>query len=204
MSPSQTSNHSLLISHYDPPLEHYPQADSPRKREQRFKAGDMTFTTFEGLLVKLEGDIDQGVEYYKKALYYNWHYADAMYNLGVAYGEMLKLDMAIVFYELAFHFNPHCAEACNNLGVIYKDCDNLDKVVECYQLALSIKPNFSQSLNNLGVVYTVQGKMDVVASMIEKAIVANPTYAEAYNNLVIINLQNLHCRTKGCEDPIQR
>lgn len=43
--------------------------------------------------VKLEGDIDQGVEYYKKALYYNWHYADAMYNLGVAYGEMLKFDM---------------------------------------------------------------------------------------------------------------
>ncbi|KAF5954068.1 hypothetical protein HYC85_006924 [Camellia sinensis] len=122
-----------------------------------------------GTKVKLEGDIDQGVEYYKKALYYNWHYADAMYNLGVAYGEMLKFDMAIVFYELAFHFNPHCAEACNNLG-----------------LALSIKPNFSQSLNNLGVVYTVQGKMDAAASMIEKAIVANPTYAEAYNNLGVL------------------
>ncbi|XP_057507242.1 probable UDP-N-acetylglucosamine--peptide N-acetylglucosaminyltransferase SPINDLY isoform X2 [Actinidia eriantha] len=139
-----------------------------------------------GTKVKLEGDINQGVAYYKKALYYNWHYADAMYNLGVAYGEMLKSDMAIVFYELAFHFNPHCAEACNNLGVIYKDRDNLDKAVECYQLALSIKPNFSQSLNNLGVVYTVQGKMDAAASMIEKAIVANPTYAEAYNNLGVL------------------
>ncbi|CAL9174116.1 unnamed protein product [Musa hybrid cultivar] len=136
-----------------------------------------------GTKVKLEGDINQGVAYYKKALYYNWHYADAMYNLGVAYGEMLKFDMAIVFYELALHFNPHCAEACNNLGVIYKDRDNLDKAVECYQMALSIKPNFSQSLNNLGVVFTVQGKMDAAASMIEKAIIANPTYAEAYNNL---------------------
>ncbi|KAI5560800.1 hypothetical protein BDE02_16G071600 [Populus trichocarpa] len=139
-----------------------------------------------GTKVKLEGDISQGVAYYKKALYYNWHYADAMYNLGVAYGEMLKFEMAIVFYELAFNFNPHCAEACNNLGVIYKDRDNLDKAVECYQLALSIKPNFSQSLNNLGVVYTVQGKMDAAASMIEKAIMANPTYAEAYNNLGVL------------------
>ncbi|KAL7096559.1 hypothetical protein ACP275_10G086600 [Erythranthe tilingii] len=139
-----------------------------------------------GTKVKLEGDINQGIAYYKKALYYNWHYADAMYNLGVAYGEMLMFDMAIVFYELAFHFNPHCAEACNNLGVIYKDRDNLDKAVECYQMALSIKPNFSQSLNNLGVVYTVQGKMDAAASMIEKAIVANPTYAEAYNNLGVL------------------
>ncbi|XP_010543807.1 PREDICTED: probable UDP-N-acetylglucosamine--peptide N-acetylglucosaminyltransferase SPINDLY [Tarenaya hassleriana] len=139
-----------------------------------------------GTKIKLEGDVNQGVAYYKKALYYNWHYADAMYNLGVAYGEMLKFDMAIVFYELALHFNPHCAEACNNLGVIYKDRDNLDKAVECYQMALSIKPNFAQSLNNLGVVYTVQGKMDAAASMIEKAILANPTYAEAYNNLGVL------------------
>ncbi|KAJ6791412.1 putative UDP-N-acetylglucosamine--peptide N-acetylglucosaminyltransferase SPINDLY [Iris pallida] len=139
-----------------------------------------------GTKVKLEGDINQGVAYYKKALFYNWHYADAMYNLGVAYGEMLKFDMAIVFYELALHFNPHCAEACNNLGVIYKDRDNLDKAVECYQMALTIKPNFSQSLNNLGVVYTVQGKIDVAASMIEKAIAANSTYAEAYNNLGVL------------------
>lgn len=139
-----------------------------------------------GTKVKLEGDINQGVAFYKKALCYNWHYADAMYNLGVAYGEMLKFDMAIVFYELALHFNPHCAEACNNLGVIYKDRDNLDKAVECYQLALSIKPNFSQSLNNLGVVFTVQGKIDAAASMIEKAIVANPSYAEAYNNLGVL------------------
>ncbi|PKA66821.1 putative UDP-N-acetylglucosamine--peptide N-acetylglucosaminyltransferase SPINDLY [Apostasia shenzhenica] len=139
-----------------------------------------------GTKVKLEGDISRGVELYKKALCYNWRYADAMYNLGVAYGEMLKFDMAIVFYELALHFNPHCAEACNNLGVIYKDRDNLDKAVECYQMALSIKPNFSQSLNNLGVVYTVQGKIDAAASMIEKAISANPTYAEAYNNLGVL------------------
>ncbi|WVZ91664.1 hypothetical protein U9M48_037807 [Paspalum notatum var. saurae] len=139
-----------------------------------------------GTKVKIEGDLNQGVAYYKKALFYNWHYADAMYNLGVAYGEMLDFEMAVVFYELALHFNPRCAEACNNLGVIYKDRDNLDKAVECYQMALSIRPNFSQSLNNLGVVYTVQGKMDAAASMIEKAIIANPTYAEAYNNLGVL------------------
>ncbi|KAL6570227.1 hypothetical protein OROMI_014741 [Orobanche minor] len=46
--------------------------------------------------VRLEGDIDQGVAHYNKALYYNWHYADAMYNLCVAYGEMLRLDMGCV------------------------------------------------------------------------------------------------------------
>jgi len=59
--------------------------------------------------VKLEGDISQGVAYYKKALYYNWHYADAMYNLGVAYGEMLKFEMVSDLWEfyhvLVLHLN---------------------------------------------------------------------------------------------------
>lgn len=48
--------------------------------------------------VKLEGDINQGVAYYKKALYYNCRYADAMYNLGVAYGEMLKFETVSYSY----------------------------------------------------------------------------------------------------------
>eukprot|EP00850_Spirogloea_muscicola_P015052 SM000112S23994 [mRNA] locus=s112:225802:238896:- [translate_table: standard] len=140
-----------------------------------------------GTKVKLEGSILEGIAYYKKALLYNSHYADAMYNLGVAYGELLNFDTAVVMYELALHFNPQCAEACNNLGVIYKDRDNLERAVECYQMALRIKPKFSQSLNNLGVVFTVQGKMDLALSMIQSAILANPNYAEAYNNLGVLH-----------------
>lgn len=55
----------------------------------------------------MEGDIDQGIAYYKKALYYNWHYADAMYNLGVAYGEMLKFDMVSIFYFLLLQWKAY-------------------------------------------------------------------------------------------------
>ena len=52
--------------------------------------------------VKLEGDIHQGIAHYKKALLYNWHYADAMYNLGVAYGELLKFDMVSVTWVFEY------------------------------------------------------------------------------------------------------
>ncbi|KAL6564624.1 hypothetical protein OROMI_016074 [Orobanche minor] len=132
--------------------------------------------------IRLEGDINQGVAHYNKALCYNWHYADAMYNLGVAYGEMLRLDMddvllmqAIIFYELAFHFNPHYVETCNNLGVIHKDRDNLDRAVQCYQAKhLSTKPNFSQSLDNLGDVYTVQIIASSFLSCLIQGVVLTP------------------------------
>ncbi|KAF5952024.1 hypothetical protein HYC85_009968 [Camellia sinensis] len=91
--------------------------------------------------VKLEGDIDQGVEYYKKALYYNWHYDDAMYNLGVAYGEMLKFDMgkmdvAASMIEKAIVANPTYAEAYNNLGVLYRDAGNITLAIESYEQCL--------------------------------------------------------------------
>ncbi|KAI7987316.1 Ribosomal RNA small subunit methyltransferase I [Camellia lanceoleosa] len=86
--------------------------------------------------VKLEGDIDQGVEYYKKALYYNWHYANAMYNLGVAYGEMLKFDMgkmdvAASMIEKAIVANPIYAEAYNNLDK-RKGTSVMSQVVHSY------------------------------------------------------------------------
>ena len=58
--------------------------------------------------MKLEGDVKSGVEHYKKALLYNSQYADAMYNLGVAYGEMLKfdkvMDLSLALFPFSFVF----------------------------------------------------------------------------------------------------
>lgn len=66
--------------------------------------------------VKLEGDINQGVAYYKKALFYNWHYADAMYNLGVAYGEMLKFDkVSLIHYNIL-----HLVESVMSCLILYR------------------------------------------------------------------------------------
>ncbi|WJX89574.1 hypothetical protein P8452_71560 [Trifolium repens] len=70
--------------------------------------------------VKLEGDINQGVAFYKKAFSCNWHYAGAMYNLGVAYSEMHKFAMAILYNptSLLCQSNPTLVIViCNNLNV---------------------------------------------------------------------------------------
>lgn len=66
----------------------------------------------------MEGDINQGVTYYKKALYYNWHYADAMYNLGVAYGEMLKFDMVIKINFMVHVFLFQTYSFPRDMGVV--------------------------------------------------------------------------------------
>lgn len=139
-----------------------------------------------GTQIKTQGNIKEGVRLYKKALVYNPYYADAYYNLGVAYGEQFKYDKALVYYQLAISFNPRCAEAYNNLGVIYKDRENLDKAIYFYSKALEVNPNFSQTLNNIGVIYTVVGKMTEAHEYTRRAIEANPNYAEAYNNMGVL------------------
>ena len=56
-----------------------------------------------GTKFKMEGKIQEGIESYIKALYYNCCYADAYYNLGVANGEQGQLEKAAVGKFNLFH-----------------------------------------------------------------------------------------------------
>lgn len=67
-----------------------------------------------------------GVALYERSLTYNAKHAKALYNLGVACGEMGHVSRAIFLYELAIHFDPSCAEAWNNLGVLQRDLGNFE------------------------------------------------------------------------------
>lgn len=73
-----------------------------------------------GTRAKLAGRLAEGISLYERALSLCPRHPDALYNMGVAHGEMGQLDKAIFFYEMAVAVAPGCAEAHNNLGVIYK------------------------------------------------------------------------------------
>ncbi|KAL6528947.1 hypothetical protein OROMI_028833 [Orobanche minor] len=105
-------------------------------------------------MVKLEGDINRGVAFYKKALYYNWHYADAMYNLGVAYGDMLKFDMAIV---LLCQSNP--TQSLNNLGVVYTVQGKMDAAASMIEKAIIANPIYAEAYTNLGLLKMSCGRV---------------------------------------------
>jgi Flp pilus assembly protein TadD len=145
-----------------------------------------------GTKVKAEGSVKRGIQLYKEALVYHPQYANAFYNLGVAYGEQHRYDRALLFYSLAIQFNQFCCEAYNNMGVILKDQDNLVRAISSYKQALRINPKFSQTLNNLAVVYTVQGDVEKARTHLEQALAVNPEYAEAYNNLGVLYVLCVH------------
>eukprot|EP01052_Picozoa_sp_SAG31_P037290 SAG31_NODE_4793_length_2953_cov_14.309741_4_plen_276_part_00 len=134
-----------------------------------------------------EQDAKAAIKHYKRALTYCPTYADAYYNLGVAYVDEGKIDKAIMHYELAVHFNPQGFEACNNLGVIYKELENMDKALFWYQAALAINGSYFQTLTNLAVLLAIKGGQDEEAiQCCDRAIVSNPAYDEAYNTKGVI------------------
>ncbi|KAK6139894.1 hypothetical protein DH2020_026371 [Rehmannia glutinosa] len=121
-----------------------------------------------GTKVKLEGDINQGVAYYKKALYYNWHYADAMYNLGVAYGEMLKFDM------MALSIKPNFSQSLNNLGVVYTVQGKMDAAASMIEKAIVANPTYAEAYNNLGVLYRDAGNISLAVEAYEQCLKIDP------------------------------
>ncbi|KAK6139963.1 hypothetical protein DH2020_026339 [Rehmannia glutinosa] len=121
-----------------------------------------------GTKVKLEGDINHGVAYYKKALYYNWHYADAMYNLGVAYGEMLKFDM------MALSIKPNFSQSLNNLGVVYTVQGKMDAAASMIEKAIVANPTYAEAYNNLGVLYRDAGNISLAVEAYEQCLKIDP------------------------------
>ncbi|KAH9674499.1 putative UDP-N-acetylglucosamine--peptide N-acetylglucosaminyltransferase SPINDLY [Citrus sinensis] len=138
-----------------------------------------------GTKVKLEGDINQGVAYYKKALYYNWHYADAMYNLGVAYGEMLKFDM------MALSIKPNFSQSLNNLGVVYTVQGKMDAAAEMIEKAIAANPTYAEAYNNLGVLYRDAGSISLAIDAYEQCLKIDPDSRNAgQNRLLAMNYIN--------------
>lgn len=56
--------------------------------------------------------MQEAVQYYQKALTYNVQYADAYYNLGVAYGEMGSYDKGAYFFVLLLSSFFFDADGC--------------------------------------------------------------------------------------------
>uniref|UniRef100_A0A7N0RFV8 protein O-GlcNAc transferase n=1 Tax=Kalanchoe fedtschenkoi TaxID=63787 RepID=A0A7N0RFV8_KALFE len=132
-----------------------------------------------GTKVKLEGDINQGVAFYKKALYYNWHYADAMYNLGVAYGEMLKFDM------LALSIKSNFSQSLNNLGVVYTVQGKMDAAASMIEKAIVANPTYAEAYNNLGVLYRDAGNIALAIEAYEQCLKIDPDSRNAGQNRLL-------------------
>eukprot|EP01065_Artemidia_motanka_P045846 TRINITY_DN6819_c0_g1_i1.p1 TRINITY_DN6819_c0_g1~~TRINITY_DN6819_c0_g1_i1.p1 ORF type:complete len:843 (+),score=248.75 TRINITY_DN6819_c0_g1_i1:104-2632(+) len=140
-----------------------------------------------GTRVLQMGNRGAAIGLYQESVMAKPDYAEAYYNLGVAYSEQNMLQQSTYFYLMAVHFKPGYAEAWNNLGIVYRMSGVLDRAMVCFEKALDLSNHtFVQTMNSLALLYAMQGRLDPALKLLRKAVELEPMYAEAHNNLGVI------------------
>ena len=93
--------------------------------------GDSAFVLNKlGIIAVRSGELEQGKEYFERALAVDEGYVQAYNNLGNICREIGDLDQAVEYYQLALKYDGEYATAHHNLGVVYKQKGDIHKSVE--------------------------------------------------------------------------
>lgn len=99
-------------------------------------------------------------------------------KLGIAYHQMLELDLARRSYERSIKLDPNYSEAINNLGTIYYAKKNYRKAVNQYRKALKLNPNSASIYSNLGTAQFARKKYQDAMEAYDKALQLDPEVFE--------------------------
>jgi protein O-mannosyl-transferase len=130
-----------------------------------------------------EGQTEEAITQYQKALEIYPNYGDAHSNLGSALLRKGRVDEAMAEYKAALKINPNYVEAGNNLGNFYLSKGQLDQAMTQFQSVLQKHPNSAEAHNNLAVALVRKGQLRDGIAQLQEALRLNPNYTDAQNNL---------------------
>ena len=136
-----------------------------------------------GIALSEQGEADQAIDHYKRAVAVRPDYAEAHYNLGRLLVQRGQLDDAIAHYESAAAINPVDAEAQNNLGVTLFGIGRVDDAIMHYQTALEIRPHYAEASCNLANALIAKGDFDGAIGHYTLCLAVMPDQEEARYNL---------------------
>ncbi len=122
-----------------------------------------------GLTLAGEGNLDEAVKEYTKAINLDANYCDAMDNLGQALRQQGKLDEAIYWYKRSIGILPENTAAHTNLAVAYLYQGKKDAAVSEYQVLLKMNPRDPEGYYGLGNVYLNFKDFSTAAKNFQKA-----------------------------------
>ena len=144
-----------------------------------------------------EGQYEEAIASYKKAIKINPKDDGAYNNMGVIYAALEKYEEAIASYKKAIEINPKYDKAYNNMGSAYDMLEKYEKAIVSYKKAIEISPKYDKAYNNMGSTYDELEKYEEAIASYKKAIEINPKYDVAYNNMGIV-----HAKVEEYEEAI--
>ena len=99
-------------------------------------------------------------------------------KIGIAYHQMMQLDLARRHYEKSIKLNPQYAEALNNLGTVFYAKKSYRKACGQYRKALRYAPKSASIYSNLGTAMFARKKYKEAAENYQIALSLDPEIFE--------------------------
>lgn len=103
-------------------------------------------------------------------------------KIGIAYHQMLEIDLARKQYEEAIKLDRQYSEAINNLGTVYYAKKNYRRAVNQYNKALKLAPKSASIYSNLGTAQFARKKYKEAMEAYEQALALDPEVFERRNS----------------------
>jgi len=149
-------------------------------------AGVTDRTTAPALSAETRGDIYMARKRYLEAVdMYRQGPANSAVlanKIGIAFHQLLRLDLAKKNYQLAIKLDPKYAEAINNLGTIYYAGKDYGRAIKYYKRALKAGPANASVYSNLGSAYFSRKNYKIATQYYERALALDPDVFEHHSN----------------------
>lgn len=98
---------------------------------------------------------------------------------GIAYHQMLQLNIAEKYYKASLRVDPKYSEAVNNLGTVYYAKKSYRRAINQYKKALRLSPESASVWSNLGTGYFARKDYEHAAESWQKALMLDPEVFES-------------------------
>lgn len=152
-------------------LTHAPKDDDP-----------MAYTLW-GYITWEEGNFDESIKYYKKAIELDPKYIDAYNGWAYSLYDEGKYEEAEEIYKKAYKLDPKYAYTSHYWGMNMEAQGKIDSAVMMYEKAIELDPSYDEVQTSYGEILTQQKKYDDATVHFDKAIELNPNSSVAFAGL---------------------
>ncbi len=135
---------------------------------------------------EMRGDIYMARKMYREAIdMYRTGSPDSAVlqnKIGIAFHQLLQLDLAKKNYERAIKLDPKYSEAINNLGTIYYSQKSYRRSISCYKRALRYTNPTAAIYANLGAAYFGRKHYEQATEYYEEALKLDPDVFEHHSS----------------------
>ena len=136
-----------------------------------------------GNVLKDQGNLDEAVKAYNRAIDLKPNFAASYNNLGNALKDQGKLYQALETYDKAISLKSNYAEAYNNKGIALQDNGMLAGAVKAYKTAIEINVDYAEAYWNLS---GTTNRVSEAKFWVKKCLNANPNYSIAKLSLTAL------------------